>query len=918
MKTTFLSCAILALSICATSPAAVNAQTSIPSPESVLGFRVGEDFKLATYEDSLKYFRALEKMSDHVRLVEIGRTSEGRPWYMALISTPANLAKVERYREISLRLAHPEGLSDEEARRLGREGKAFVHIDGGLHASEVAGAQHTIQLAHDLAAGTSDPKIHAMLENVIVQLWPSLNPDGQTMVAEWYRSNVGTPYEVAPLPRLYQKYVGHDNNRDAYMLNMIESRVVERAWRQWEPQITYVHHQSSPFPTRIWLPPFAEPVASQVSPLMSRTVNLIGMTIAQALEEHGQPGATHMGTGFDAWYPGYVDYMPMLQNRAAFWTETALYAYATPRLYTIADFPRDRNSLRPESLYSSPWKGGWWRLRDAVDYMVTASMAVLDYAGKYKDNVLFNRYQAGRDTIRKYSQEPPFAYIIPQDQRDPAAPVELLRRLAFNGVRISQLTKPMEVEGMSYPAGTWVIPMNQEYAELARQVLDVQKYPDLRQFPDGPPEQPYDVAGWTLPFQMDVRVIKVTTPLSPEAQAVLKHLQSKVVDWKSATDSADAEAAAFDSAPGMGFNTDPVAAGITPLPGKRTGTGAALALNPAENNTFRALNLAWQAGGTVQFAPATVDERGKPVTSSRYVISGVPESTQAKWIESLALRGEATTTQGAPVAVPRIGVYHPWVPSMDEGWSRWVLEQYKFKFAEVTNTSVLAAPLRDQFNVILLADERPRTLAEGYAEGLVPTRYVGGLGEMGTRALDTFVREGGTLVCLNHSSDWAIEALRLPVKNVVSGLARRDYFMAGSIFAVEVDSAHPVMAGMPSSAKVFGDSSPVFTTTESFMGAVLAKYQTAGSPLLSGYLLGEKYLQGYAAALDVRHGSGHVLLLGFRPQWRGQPFGTFRVLFNSLLYSGEIAAMAKTTPGFWSAPRPAAEPAEKPRAAARP
>ncbi len=263
----------------------------IPAPESVLEFRVGDDFKLATYEDSLKYFRALEQASDHVRLVAVGRTSEGRPWYLALISTPANLANVERHREISQRLAHPEGLSDEEARRLAREGKVFVDINGGLHATEVAGAQHTIQLAHDLAAGASDPNMRATLDNIIVLLWPSLNPDGQSIVAEWYRANVGTLYEVAPLPRLYQKYIGHDNNRDAYMLNMIESRVIERAWRYWEPQITYVHHQTAPFPTRIWLPPFAEPIASQVSPLMSRTVNVIGMAIAAALEEHGQPGA---------------------------------------------------------------------------------------------------------------------------------------------------------------------------------------------------------------------------------------------------------------------------------------------------------------------------------------------------------------------------------------------------------------------------------------------------------------------------------------------------------------------------------------------------------------------------------------------------------------------------------------------------
>jgi len=890
------------------------ASGAVPKPESVLGFRPGDDFKLATYEDSVKYFQALEKASDHVRLIEVGRTSEARPWYLALISTPANLARIEHLREISQRLAHPEGLTDEEARRLAREGKAFVDVNGGLHASEVAGAQHTIQLAYDLAAGANEPETSSQLENVVVLLWPSLNPDGQTMVAEWYRENVGTPYEVAPMPRLYQKYIGHDNNRDAYMLNMIESRAIERTWRRWEPQITYVHHQTAPFPTRIWLPPFAEPIGARVSPLMSRTVNVIGMAIAAALEERQQPGATHMGTGYDAWYPGYIDYLPMLQNRAAFWTETALYRYATPHFYTTSDFPADMRGLRSESLYPSPWKGGWWRLRDAVEYMLTASKAVVEYAAKYKENVLYNRYQSGRDAIRRYTQEPPYAYVVPQEQRDPMAPVELLRRLAFNGVRVSQLAKGADIEGMSYPAGTWIIPMNQEFAELARQVLEVQKYPDLRQFPEGPPEQPYDIAGWSLPAQMGVEVVAVNTPLTDEIRASLKPVQGQALDWKPSMDGTEADPAPFDMVPGLGFNSDPVAAGIISLPGKKSGSGPGLALNPAENNVFRALNMAWQEGGAVSFVPATADEQGKTATPARYIVTGIPDSLQSQWIAALALRAEGTAAHGARVPAPRIAVYHPWSPSMDEGWCRWLLERYRFTFTELTNTGIQNGSLHDRFDVILIADERTRTLREGFAEGTVPPRYAGGLGESGTRALDAFVRDGGTLVCLNRSSDFAIDALHLPVRNVVRQLNRKDYFMAGSMFAVELDVTHPVMAGMPADARIFGDGSPVFTTTEGFEGTALARYQRSGSPLVSGYLLGEKYLQGFAAALDVRLGKGHVILLGFRPQWRGQPFGTFRVLFNALLFHGEVAAKSKPKPEFWSAPAETAAKAPAPAA----
>jgi hypothetical protein len=863
-------------------------QATLPTPESALGFPVGADYHLATYDESLAYLKQLDAASDALQLVEVGRTSEGRPWYFALVSTPSNLAGLDRYREIAQRLAHPAGLTEAEARKLAAEGKAFVHIDGGLHASEVAAAQHTIQLAYDLVAHAGDPRIARILDNVIVMLWPSVNPDGQNIVVDWYRSNLGTPYEVAPLPRLYQKYIGHDNNRDAYMLNMIESRVLTRTWRAWEPQIIYVHHQTAPFPTRIWLPPFAEPIASQVNPLMSREVNAVGMLIAQALEERGQAGATHMGTGFDAWYPGYIDYLPMLKNSVAFWTETALYRYATPHFYTISDFPRDKAGLRSESLYPSPWKGGWWHLRDAVDYMLTASTAVLDYAARYKEELLYNRYQAGRGTIRKYAGQPPYAYLVPQDQRDPVAPVELLRRLAFNGLQISQLGAPATIEGERYPAGTWVIPMDQEFGELARQVLEVQHYPDLREYPEGPPEQPYDAAGWTLPDQMNVRVVAVATPLADEVRAGLAPVEGRTRDWH--TD-ADTDAAPFDSVPGIGFDTDAVAAGVVPLRPPVAGSGPMLAVDPGQNNAFRAVNAAWRAGGTV-----TADARG------RYVISGVADGMVDGWVSSLALRAERATAGGIRMTKPRIGLFRPWTASIDEGWTRWLLEQYGFEFSSLYNADVRAGDLRARYDVIVIADERARTITDGFQAGSVPPRYEGGIGEPGARALDEFVQQGGTLVCFNTSALFAIDALHLPVRNVAAGLRRDQFFLNGSILEVQVDTGHPIMAGMPGRAAVFVDRSPVFTTLPGFEGAALAKYQASGSPLRSGYLLGEKYLDGYAAALDVRHGRGHVILLGFRPQWRGQPFGTFKIVFASALFHGELADKATGTKGFWSPP----------------
>ncbi len=856
---------------------------ALPTPASVLGFTPGDDFHLATYEQSLEYFEALAAASPRMELVETGRTTEGRRWVFAVVSSPANLARLDEIRAAARRLADPESLTEAQARELVAATPALVDINGGLHATEVAGVQHTIQLAYDLVSGgDDDARIASILDDVVVVLWPSLNPDGQTMVADWYMQNVGTPYETAPLPFLYQAYLGHDNNRDAYMLNMIESRVLARTWQEWEPQIIYVHHQSSPFPTRIWLPPFAEPVAPRVPALMSRQVNTIGMAIAQMLEGRGMPGAVHMGTGFDAWYPGYVDYLPMLRHQIAFWTETALYRYATPRFYTLSDFPPGRRELRQESLYSSPWTGGWWRLQDAVDYMRVASVAVLDYAAKYREDLLLNRWRSGRSVVDHYRSEPPFAWFVPRDQRDPVAPAELLRRLAFNGVRISTLDREVEHDGLRWPAGTWVIPADQPMGELARQLLEVQTYPDLREYPDGPPEQPYDAAGWTLPYQADVRVAAARAPLGDDVRSALVPVEAEAVPWDAGAD----DAAPFDAVPGVGFDSHPVAAGIVPLPGRLEGSGPALHLDPAQNNAFTALNRAWDAGAEVRWAA------GEGGRGPRWVVTGLGSGAASALVDELHLQASRGPARGTPVARPRVGLYRPWTASMDEGWTRWLLERYGFAFTSLRDADLRAGGLGDRYDVIVLPSESAGRLRNGHATGTVPGRYAGGMGESGVRALDDFVRGGGTLVALNASWQLPVEAFHLPVTNVVGGLGRDEYFVSGSLLEIRTDPEHPLTAGMRERAPVFVDRSPVFRPDEGFEGRVVAWYGDEGSPLLSGYLLGEEHLHGAAAVLEARHGDGRVVLMGLRPQWRGQPLGSFRLLFDAVLYTRAVADAA--------------------------
>lgn len=863
--------ALLAAVLVAVSVSAF-AQSRIPTPESVVGFAPGAESKLATYDQTIEYFKKLDAASDHMTLVEAGTSTQGRTYYFALISTPANLKKVDRYREIARRLSRPEGLSEAQAQALAKEGKPLVHIDGGLHSTEVAGPQHTLLLAYDLLSKTNDPQIARILDNVVLMLWPTINPDGHQMVADWYMKNVGTPNES--LPRLYQEYVGHDNNRDAYMLNMIESRVMEHAWRQWEPQIIYVQHQSSPFPTRIWLPPFAEPIASHAPFLMSREVNTIGMAIAQGLEERGQVGATHMGTGYDAWYAGYIDYTPMFKNIASFWTETALAGLANTRDYTLKDYPQEYKDLRPQALYSSPWQPGKWTLRDAVDYMETASISVLDYASRFKENVLMNRYRSGKRQIEQHRKDGPFAYFIPQAQRDTPTAVELLRRLAFAGLRVSQLTAPVTAEGETFPVGTWVIPTDQEFIALAREVLDPQVYPDLREFDGGPPEQPYDAAGWTLPMTMGVRVVTATKPLAAADRAKMKVLapDAPLVIKPTPYNAVKSDAMVFDSVPGAGFETNPMAAAILPpasaITPRRGGSSEPLALsiNPAETNAFRAINAAWKANASVSRV------------GDRYVISGMSETALSDLVKSLAIHGEFVAAAGTPIRKLRIGLFEP-PNSMDAGWTKWVLERYDFAFVSLTAPDI-TGNLKDRIDVLVIGDEARGVLpGGGFGRAPAPTAD----DEARIKTLDAFVNAGGTVVAMGRSTTAVVDQLKLPVKNVLAGLSRQQFFANGSVVHVITDPTQPVMAGMPKDADVFVLGSPAFETGVGFDGAVLASFPAEGNPLRSGYLLGEKYLQGKAAALDVKHGQGRVVLLGFRPTWRGQPFGSFRVLFNAML-----------------------------------
>jgi hypothetical protein len=578
--------------------------------------------------------------------------------------------------------------------------------------------------------------------------------------------------------------------------------------------------------------------------------------------------------------------MPMYQNIPSWWTETQGGNCATPRTTTLDSLPSAYRPLQPTTMYVSPWAEGKWGLRDAVNYMVTADLATLNYAAKFKEEVLYNRYQAGRNTIQQFRTSAPYAYIVAQNQHDPVAPVDLLRRMAFMGIRVKQLDRDAAYAGTTYPKGTWVIPMDQEYAQLVRELFEPQHYPDLGD------DTPYDAAGWTLPFQMNVNVVEGQVPLPNDFRAAMKPIQGKPVDWHTAADEP--------------FTTNAEAAGIVPAPGAIAGTGDQLVLDPAQNASFQMINRALAQGATLRFAPATTG------SGAKYLVSGVDPAKADAWAKELYVRAERTAASSAPMSVAaptRIAIYKSAPGVMDEGWTEWLFDTNGFKYSLIAPADLHAGNLSSRFDVIVFASQGLGAGGGRGGRGGGGGRAGGGRGGAADsvaaeeiRAVDEFVRGGGTVVAWNQGATSIANALHLPVRNVVAGLQRREFFTGGSVMQVITDNTHPIMAGMPEHADVFVFNSPVFTTLEGFDGAVLAKFPADVSPLRSGFLSGQQFMQGFAAAVDVKHDRGHAVLFAFQPQWRGQPTGTFRTVFNSAFFGREVADQAKGAAGFWTAP----------------
>ena len=841
-----------------------------PPPEEILGFEVGADYHLASYEQALDYLRALEATASRVKLFEMGKTSMGKPMIYAVISSEKNMAQLDRHKEISQKLALAKDLTDKEARRLAEEGRAIVWIDVGIHASECAPAQSAIQLAYDLAS-SEDSETRFIRDNTILLL-VFANPDGMQMLAEWYLPNVGTPFEISSMPWLYHLYAGHDNNRDSYMNNLPETRNITRAVnREWYPVILYDHHQTAPFPARIWIPPAAEPTNPNLHPLFIRGKNLVGSAMAYDFDRKGQEGAISRIV-FDFIYPGYEDSFCDFFNVISIMTEIAHYRYATPNFYTVNDFPEEYRDFTKGAFYPSPWKGGWWRLKDGIAYALTASKSVLHTAALYRETFLYGKYQMGRDTITRFEKEPPYAWIIPQDQQDPTAACRLIDNMIFAGIEVYESEKSFVCDGVTHEQGTWIIPMNQAFARFVKAIFEEQIYPDLTKYPNlwqgiVRPQPlsdvflpPYDLAGWTLPYQMGVKVLAANSPVEAGMRPV--------------------ERAAHPA-------------------GKFAGNAShAYLISSKANNSFVAANRILKKGAQIfrTEEPVKIGEESYPPGTFVVPSQGITRSFMNSLTEELNLpmRGidRQLNTKTHSLKAPKVALYQSWSASSDEGWTRWLLEQYEFPSVNIHDAEVRAGNLKKRFDVIIIPSMSASAIVDGHEKGTMPSRYVGGITEGGAENIKTFVEEGGTLVTLNRGCLFALDKMGLPVNDALKNLRgsrgryTAEFACPGSILRMEFDTKHPVAYGMPEEgAGMFYRSTAfdIFPSFEKKQAFAIAKY-SGKDLLMSGYLLGEKYLQNKTAAVDVPLGEGRVILLGFPVQNRAQTHGTFKLLFNSLFY----------------------------------
>ncbi|MCW5941891.1 MAG: hypothetical protein KIS66_06650 [Fimbriimonadaceae bacterium] len=838
----------------------------LTTPKAFLGHDVCEDYQLANYRQLVAYWRKLETESKSIRVVSIGKTEEGRDQFMAIVSDPANLRNLETHRRNSERLAMARDLSEAEARILAAKAKAVVWIDGGLHATEVLGAQQLIEQTYQLLS-RKDEENRRILKDVVI-LIVHANPDGMDLVSDWYmRKPDPKTRSLANLPVLYQKYAGHDNNRDFYASNLAETRNMNRVlYAEWFPQIVYNHHQSAPAGTIMYIPPFRNPYNYHVDPLVQIGTDLVGVHMHKRLIAEDLGGTVmREGASFSAWWNGGLRTTTYFHNMVGILTET----WGSPSP-TRVPFSKDRQI--PTTDLPKPVDVREWRLKDSLRYEIEANYAILDYASRYRERLLFDTYRAAKNSILRGSKdnwtrypariaelgekalsEPSLRdarmYVIPSDQPDFATAAKLVEKLRITGVEVHRLTR----EAGGFPAGSFVVRCDQPFRPHVLDMFEPQDHPNDFQYPGGPPIRPYDNAGYTLAYQMGVAFQRVLEPLDLPLEPVTGLAYVK------------------PSAPG----------------GARALVGRA-----EQNDSFAMANRAFSLGLTV-----------KRDADGTWIAEGNEQQVRelANALNSGAFDVRSTPFEGGtPVAKPRVGLWDRYGGSMESGWLCYTLEQFAFDFTVVYAPDLDAGDLRSRFDVLVFPSGAiPAGARGGPAERqaedeTIPETYRRRMGAMTAERtipkLREFVEQGGRLLAIGSSALNVARLLDLPVE---SALVERDesgrtrplpntrFYIPGSVLRMRL-VRDPLTLGMPEEADAMFDGSPSFRVREGSSARVVAFYDT-DKPLRSGWAWGQEVLKDTAAVVDAPLGRGRVVLYGPEIAFRGQPHGTFKLLFNGIL-----------------------------------
>ena len=909
----------------------VQGQTNVTTPMEQFGFNIGDDYQLATYTQLQEYWSVLDRESDRMVVVEMGRTAEGRPQLMAIITSPQNHRNLDRYKNIARRLALAEGLTDEEARRLAADGKAVVWIDGGLHATEVLGAHQLMETVYQLVSLT-DAETMRFLDDVII-LAVHANPDGMELVSNWYMRNPEpTERSTGGIPRLYQKYVGHDNNRDFYMVAQPETENMTRIlFKEWYPQIVYNHHQSGPAGTVMFAPPFRDPFNYNFDPLVPLGIDAVGAAMHGRFVAEGKPGTTmRSGASYSTWWNGGLRTVTYFHNQIGLLTETI----GNPTPQRIPFLP---NRQIASNDLPAPIEPQEWHFRQSIDYSITANRAVLDYASRYRDVLLYNVYQMGRNAIARGSgdswtvhpkkiqmveaaarmergNEPeqsqgfgrrgglnlelfdllrapegrdPRGYIIPADQPDFLTATKFVNALIKNGITIHRATRDFEVAGKTYPQNSYVVKTAQAFGPHIIDMFEPQDHPNDFQYPGGPPIPPYDNAGWTLAYLMGVEFDRV--------------LDGFDGPFREITGLAEPPAGTVANARGA----------------------AGFLLSHKANDAFIAMNRLFASNREVFWLSEATTAGGTTwPQGTMYIPNQSGTQQQLQQIASdlgLNFVGVQTAPAGDGLRMRpvRIGLWDRYGGSMPSGWTRWLFEQFEFPFDIVYPQDLDAGDLKSKFDVLVFVTGAiPRVGGGGGGSGrggfgggsrdssTIPAEYHGWLGSVTEEntipQLNQFLEDGGTIVTIGSSTSMAYHA-DLPVENYLldhngEPLSRDDYYMPGSVHRVRIDNTQPVAWGMGEYADVFFNNSPVFKLTSGAESTKRIAWFDSNEPLRSGWAWGQHYLASGTTMIEADVGAGKLYLFGPEVLNRGQPHGTFKLFFNGVLLSGaEKVAMRATS-----------------------